>query len=355
MGRVGEGSRMSVSTSEHLRGCWARCAAIAAAVLLPWGSASAQTDFYTGRSIEFIVGYNAGDTYDAYARLAARHINKHIPGAPTIVVRNMQGVGGIRAANYLYAQAPQDGSAIGMFGQNLALDQLLATPAVQYDVRKFAWIGRMVPVLQFVVAWHTSPVKTIEDARTHEIVIAATSKAGATSTIPRLLNRFAHTKFKIVHGYPQLSALMLAMERGETAAASASAQMLLLSRPELLAKPLISVLVQYTKERSKLFPNVPALGEFGDTPDDKKILQIYGTTTDLGRSITAAPRIPLDRLAVLRAAFDQMRQDKAFLDDAKTIGLEIDALPGDKVLKIVEETLDVTPELAKALEQALNE
>ena len=305
-------------------------------------SAQSPEAFYKGKNIDLIVGYAAGDTYDIYARLAARHLSRYIPGAPTVGVRNMQGVGGLKAANYMYSQAPQDGSSIAMVGQGVALDQLVENTAVQFDARQFNWVGRMVPVIQFVV-WHTSPVKTLQDAMKEEVVIAATSPTGATGTVPRLLNRLAGTKFKIIHGYPGISGLMLAMERGETQAASASAQMLLFSKPELLAKPLVSVLVQYSKSRSALFPDVPALGEFGKTEDDKHILALYGATTDLGRAMLAPPKVPTDRMKALRAGFDGMMKDTAFLDEAKKASLEVDPLDGEGVAKIIHETLDVTP------------
>lgn len=321
------------------------------------GDAWAQSPeaFYKGKNIDFIVGYAAGDTYDIYSRLAARHMSKYLPGNPTLIVRNMQGVASLKAANYMYAQAAQDGTSIGMVGQGVGLDQVVGNPAVQFDARKFNWIGRMVPVIQFIVAWHDAPAKTLEDVMKQEVVVGATSPTGATGTVPRLLNRLAGTKFKIIHGYPGVSGLMLAMERGETQAATASAQMLLFSKPELLAKPLVSVLVQYSKERSHLFPNVPALGEFGRSDDEKHILQLYGATTELGRAVLAPPNVPADRVKTLRTGFDAMMKDAAFLEEAKKASLEVDALDGEGVAKIVHETLDVTPDFAKRVATALAE
>ncbi len=331
-------------------------AAVTSFYIAPSGvSAQSPEAFYKGKNIDFIVGYAAGDTYDIYSRLAARHLPRYIPGVSSVVVRNMQGVGSLKAANYMYSQAPQDGSSIGMVGQGLALDQLVGNTAVQFDARQFNWIGRMVPVIQFVVVWHTAPAKTLQDVMQQEVVIAATSPTGATGTVPRLLNRLAGTKFKIIHGYPGVSGLMLAMERGETQAATASAQMLLFSKPELMSKPLVSVLVQYSKSRSALFPDVPALGEFGKTDDDKHILGLYGSTTELGRALLAPPKVPADRMKVLRAGFDGMMQDAAFLEEAKKASLEVAALDGEGVAKIVHETLDVTPDFAKRVATALAE
>jgi tripartite-type tricarboxylate transporter receptor subunit TctC len=324
-----------------------------AAAPLVTGAAAQSIDITPAKPIDLIVGYDAGDTYDIYSRLAGRYLQRYLPGHPAIVVRNMQGVGSLKAANYLYSQAPRDGSTIGMLGQGIALDQLVKNAAVQFDARRFNWIGRMVPVIQFIVASISAPAKSLEDVMTTPLTIAATSATGATGTVPRLLNQLAGTKFKLIYGYPGLSGLMLAMERGETQAATASAQMLLFSRPELLAKPLVKVLVQYSRNRSELFPNVPALGEFGRTTEEKTILQLYGSTTELGRSLAAPPDVPANRLAVLRSAFDAMMKDPEFLAETRKSNLEVGALDGGGVAAIVNETIDVPETTANAVARSL--
>jgi tripartite-type tricarboxylate transporter receptor subunit TctC len=253
----------------------------------------------------------------------------------------------------MYAQAPKDGTAIGMAGQAIAFEQIVKNPAARYDAGKLNWIGRMVPVIQFIVAWHTSPTKTIEDAMKRETVLAATSPTGVTGTAPRLLNRLAGTKFKIIHGYPGVTGTMMAMERGETEAGTATAQTLLFGRPELLATPLVSVLVQYSKERNHLFPNVPAMGEFGRTEEEKEMLQLYGSTAELGRSIMAPPGVPEARLKVLRAAFNAMMKDPKFVAEAKKSKIEIDPLDAAGVTKVVHGTVDVSPEIASAVAKAI--
>src|SRR6185312_10244630 len=145
--------------------------------------------FYHGRQINFVIGYNPGDTYDAYARLAANALPRFIPGHPTIVAQNMPGVGSLKAGDYLWRQGARDGSVIGMLGQGVALQQAFANPAVHFDVRRFTWIGRLSPVMNFTVAWHTVPVHSIDDLRTRGLIIAATSPDAITATIPRLMNR----------------------------------------------------------------------------------------------------------------------------------------------------------------------
>lgn len=317
------------------------------------GVASAQSGFYNGKTVDLIIGFNAGDTYDLYSRLAAAHLGQHLPGKPTIVPRNMPGAGSIKAANYIYTQAAKDGTAIGMTGQATAFDQMVKYPGVMYDVRKFNWIGRLTPVIEFAVTWHTVPVKTLEDAMKREVVLAATSPNGVTATAPRLLNRLAGTKFKIVTGYKGVTGTMLAMEQGESEAGTATSQMLIYGRPELLKTPLVSVLVSYSNERGKLFPKIPAMGEFGRTPDEKKILQLYGSTADLGRSLMASPGVPADRVKMLRDAFTAMMKDPGFLADAKKAKMEIDPLDGAGLAKIANDTVNVSPELSAKVAKAI--
>src|SRR6267154_911001 len=125
-------------------------------------------------TINLYVGYTPGGSYDFYARLFARHVGKHLPGNPTVVVQNMPGAGGLAAANYLYAVAPRDGTALGMLSQTVAIDEALAAPGIRYKSAELNWIGRMTATIEVTMTWHNSKVKTIEDARTQEVVLAST-------------------------------------------------------------------------------------------------------------------------------------------------------------------------------------
>ena len=139
-------------------------------------------DFYRGKTINMYIGSAAGDAYDIYSRVAARHLSQFIPGNPTVVPSNMQGAGSLKAANYIFKQAAQDGTAIGMVSQSIAFEQMVGNSAVSFDARKFNWIGRLAPVTQFIVVSRRTPVKTVEDATRYEIVLAATSQRAVTGT-----------------------------------------------------------------------------------------------------------------------------------------------------------------------------
>jgi len=314
--------------------------------------AESDAGFYRGKTINMYIGYAAGDTYDIYARLAAKHLPRFIPGNPTVVPSNMQGVGSIKAANYIFRQAAQDGTAIGMTGQSIAFEQMVGNVAVSFDVRKFNWIGRLVPVIQFIVAAQSKATR-LEDAMERELVMAATSRQAVTGTVPRLLNRFAGTKFKIVFGYPGVTGSMLALQRGEADAATATAQLVLHRSPELVAKHQIVLLVQYSKSRNHMFPNVPAMGEFGRSEQDRQVLGLYGSTAELGRSILAPPNVPSGRLQILRAAFDAMVKDPEFIGEAERAKMELDPLSGIEVAKLVESTIDVPAETTRQAKEAV--
>jgi tripartite-type tricarboxylate transporter receptor subunit TctC len=304
-------------------------------------------DFYRGKQITFTVGFAAGETYDTYARVAAPYLTRHLPGNPVIVVQNMPGVTSLKAADYLYQAAPRDGTSIGILSQTVALAQATRNAAAHYDAARFSWIGRLVPVLQFLTVWQTAPVQTIADATQHELIVAATSPSGMTGMVPKLLNQLAGTRFKIILGYPGLLDGIAAMEKGEVQAASASLWELYTARADLVRAGKLRVLVQFTDKRAAEFPDVPAIGELGRSADDRRILALYGSTASLGRAIMAPPALPPARLAALRGAFDAMVADPDFIADMKKHEMPLEPLGGAVLQQAVAESLDLSPALAE--------
>jgi tripartite-type tricarboxylate transporter receptor subunit TctC len=315
------------------------------AVVALGGSARSQTAeaFYKGKTITLIIGYSPGGTYDVYARLAASLLPRYIPGNPTIVPRNMPGAGSITAGNHLYAQAPRDGLTIGMISQASALKQVLRDPAVTFDMRQLNWIGRFTPAVEATVVWHTSPVKTLADATRRETVLAATNVGGTPDTMPTLMNRMAGTKFKIIKGYAGTNGGTLAMERGEVEGTHTTVENLLFSKPDWMREKKVSVLVQYAQERHPALPDVPAMTEFGQTPEDKQLLALFGSTAEVGRGLLAPPSVPAERLADLRAAFSAMVADPAFKEEMDRRKAEFGPMSGAELQKRMDETLRLPP------------
>ena len=236
--------------------CKLAVVAVAAVAFTSHARSESAEDFFKGKQMSLIVGYNPGGSYDVYSRLAAQLLPKYLPGNPTIAVKNMPGVASVKAANYLFQQAPKDGLTIGMVGQQLALTQALRDPAVAYEMRKFGWLGRFTPIIEVSLTWHTSPTKTINDAMQRETVMAATSAGATTEIMPSMMNKLAGTRFKIVKGYPGTTGTILAMERGETEGAHATLENLLFGKPQWLQEKTVNVLVQYAQRRHPQFADV---------------------------------------------------------------------------------------------------
>ena len=191
---------------------------LAASLAAAPAGAQPVADFYRGKTVNVLIGVGVGGEYYLQARLVARHIGKHIPGNPNVVPQNMTGAGGIKMANYLFAQAPRDGTYIGMLGNNFAATQAVGGQGVQFDVVRFRWLGTIAPVVETMAVWHTTGVKTIDDLRKKEVVAGASGKGAITFIYPSMMNEFLGTRFKIVTGYPGGNEINLAMERGEVEA-----------------------------------------------------------------------------------------------------------------------------------------
>ena len=323
--------------------CKLAVGALAAIAFTQHARGEGAEDFFKGKQMSLIVGYNPGGSYDVYSRLAAQLLPKYLPGSPIIAVKHMPGVGSVKAANYLFAQAPKDGLTIGMVGQQLALTQALRDPAVSYEMRKFGWLGRFTPIIEVSLTWQTSPTKTINDAMQRETVMAATSAGATTEIMPSMMNKLAGTRFKMVKGYPGTTGTILAMERGETEGAHATLENLLFGKPQWLKEKTVNVLVQYAQRRHPLFADVPSMVEFGKTEEDKQVLSLFGSTAEVGRALMTPPDVPADRLAVLRRAVAAMLADPAFKAEMDKRNLEFGPMSGDELQKLIGQTLDVSP------------
>src|SRR5499426_2712694 len=192
-------------------------AVLATALTLMSTPAAAQgvADFYRGRTVSFVVGFGPGGGYDLYARVISRHIGRHIPGNPTVVVQNMDGAGSVRAANYVYAVAPKDGTVIAAVNQNMPMYQLLGGTGAQFEADKLVWLGSMANSNGVIYTWHTSGVRTIEDAKTQLVPLGAVGVASDSYIFPTVVNALAGTKFKPIPGYAGTVQINIAIERGE--------------------------------------------------------------------------------------------------------------------------------------------
>jgi tripartite-type tricarboxylate transporter receptor subunit TctC len=307
-----------------------------AAALVPQ-RAAAQADFYKGKSIDLIISTGVGGGLDSNARLVARHLAKHIPGEPTIVPKNMPGAGHIRAANYVFSQAPKDGTVIGTFIPIFVMSQLLGrSKSIQFDPAKFNWLASTSSNNSTVYTWHTSGVKTLEEATKKEVLMGGTGVGSYTVIYPLVMNSVLGTKFKVVTGYKSTAEIGLAMERGEIQGrAGNNFNSLKAENGEWLKDGKINLIVQVGLERDPEFPNVPLMLEFAKTDSDRQLLKFFSTDVVIGRPFVTSPGVPAERVALLRKAFDDMLKDPEFLADAEKSKLDVGPVGGAKLQQIV--------------------
>jgi tripartite-type tricarboxylate transporter receptor subunit TctC len=297
---------------------------------------------YKGKTVIIYIGFAPGGSYDYFGRLVARHIGKHLPGNPTVVAQSMPGAGSFTAANYLYARAPRDGTALGIVSQTVAIEEALGTSGVQYKVSQFNWIGRATSVNEVSLTFHSSGTKTIRDAIAHETTMASTGAGSPSETYLKLLNAVAATKFKLVGPYSASNDAMLAMERGEVDGAFTSYNTLKVSRQDWLRDKKINILVQYG-ERSADLPDVPYAVDLAKTEADRQLMAFYVSSEQIGRAFLAPPEMPAESIAVLRKAYDETMRDPQLLAEIDQSHSEFSPLSGDKLQRLVAATADVPP------------
>ena len=304
-----------------------------------------------GRTINLYIGFGPGGTYDLYARLLARHMGRHIPGNPTIVAQTMGGAGSIVLANHLFNIAPKDGTAFGIVAGGVAVEEALKTPGIAFRSAEFNWIGRASNVTELLIGWHGAKAKTIQDVMRFETPVAGTGPASPSEGVPRLLNATIGTRFKIVSGYTSSQLGLLAIEKGETDVAQTSWSTLSATKQDWLTAKKVNILVQCTYER--VLPDVPTVLELAKTPEDRELLAFYTSISEVGRSFVAPPGMAAERVAMLRAAFAATMQDAEFRAEIDKAKAELNWLPGDKLQKVIADTVGVRPEIAARMKEIL--
>ncbi|MEA2975890.1 MAG: hypothetical protein QOF19_1410 [Alphaproteobacteria bacterium] len=311
----------------------------AAACSLSPALGEAVEDFYRGKTLKVVVGYAAGGGFDAYARLLAEYLPRHLRGTPAAITQYMPGAASVKAANYIWSVAPQDGTVIGIPNHALPMNAfILGEVGDGIDVAKFNWIGRLDAIDAVNVAWHTTGIKSIEDAKKRQVVLGGTSSTGTSVMMPTALNRMIGTKFKIVMGYQGTTEQYLAMERGELdGVANAIWSQLKRSHREWLREKKVIPLYQDGYERSSDLPDVPTLVELAGNDEDRKVLRLLANTSAVGRSFYVGPQVPADRVTALRQAFTDMTQDAEFKAAADQLQIVLNPMAGTKLQAMIVE------------------
>lgn len=328
---------------------------LACAALLGAGvQASAQSpeQFYKGKTIEFLIGYAPGGSNDAYSRLVSNHIGKHIPGNPTVVPRNMPGAGSFLAVNRIYSVAPKDGTVIGLGAPTMAIDEKLGNQGIRFKTSELNWIGRVDSLINIIMMWKTSPVKTIADAQKTESTLSSTGAGSTSSVYPAVMNNVLGTKFKLIMGYKGSNEAMLALERGEVEGHSTAWSAVKVAQPDWIRDKNINILVQFALKRHPELPDVPTAIEFGRDDEERQMLSAIMKASEIGTSFFTTPGLPADRLDALRRAFDATMKDPAFLAEAEKLRLTVGPMTGEQVQKLVAEVTDLSPPLTEKVRAA---
>lgn len=325
--------------------------ALAGVTSLPAHSQTAG-EFFRGKTMTMVISTGVAGSYDNSGRLVARHLPKQIPGAPTIVPRNMGGAGHVRAANYMATQAPADGTTLATIGNTIALHQVIDGKGVQYDAAKFNWIGTLQPITINLYVWANRGIATLEDAKKREVILGATGAGGGNEIYPALLNNVLGTKFRVIAGYGTGSDIDIALERGEVdGRAGNSFASMVAATPDLIAK--VAFLVQFGLAPEPGYENVPNLIDLARDDTERAIFRLFSSPSALGWPVIAPANVPADRVAFLRRAFEAMTKQPEFLADAQKLRFTIAPPTGEALQAVVEETVGTSPTIVAAAKKAI--
>jgi tripartite-type tricarboxylate transporter receptor subunit TctC len=340
-----------------------RRAALAALLLASLGGfamaparADGIADFYKGKTVSLVVGSSTGGGYDTMTRAVGRFIGRHIPGNPTVVVRNMPGAGGITAMNYIFNAAERDGTVLALVQNNTPLEPLFGTKQARYDATRLNWLGTPSFEVAMVLLWHTVPVNSLAELKARETQMGASGANSTPAFYARLLNATLGTRMKLVNGYPGQNEALLAMERGELDGYPSVFQSALTStRPTWLADKLAKAIVQYGPERLTELGNVPFAPDLLGNEDDKLLMQVGVAPLALGRPLVMPPEVPPERVAAIRSALAETFADPEFLAEGERMGLAVNApRTGAQLQDVIARAYQSPPRIIERLQKLNN-
>jgi tripartite-type tricarboxylate transporter receptor subunit TctC len=335
-----------------------RIPAILLLLALFWGSAAAEpvADFYKGKTVTMLVGGSAGGGYDSWARAIARFLGRHVPGTPSVVVRDMPGAGGTTALNHLYFAAEKDGSVIALVPNNTPLEPLFGTEEARYDSTRLDWLGTPSIEMAVLLVWHDVPVDSVADLKARITTMGSSGALSQQAFYTRLLNDTLGTKLKLINGYQGLNDIFLAMERGEVEGfPNVFMSSLAATRPHWLPQRLAKPILQYGPERLKELPEVPFAPDLLVDADDILLMQAALAPMALGRPLVMPPGVPAERLAAMRRALADCFADAEFVAAAEKSGLAVNApLSGERLQEVIARAYATPPRIVARLRRINN-
>ena len=308
---------------------------IAALVSAGATPAAAQADALAGKSVQMIIGFGPGGGYDLWGRTLGRHIGKHLPGHPNVVPQNMPGAGSYTAASYIFNIAPKDGSVLGIIARDAALGPLTGASGARFDPTRLSWIGTPTKETNVCIAFHTAPVKSVQDLYEKQLILGDTGPGTGTRSYPKVLNDVLGMKFKLVGGFPSSAEVFLAMERGEVDGICESLDSIKNRRPDWIPTRKIAILFQGGAEPNPELQGVPFVLDLARTDEQKKTIEFLYAGQGIGRPFVAPPDLPAERLKMLRDAFNATMKDADFIAETKKSKLELEPEDGEHLAALI--------------------
>ena len=311
-------------------------------------------DFYRDKVINISVGFGPGGGYDLHARLLARHFGIHMPGNPSIVVKNSPGGAGLTLINTMNNVAARDGTELATFDRSLPIEPLIGDSHAKFDPIAMTWIGSTSREVSTCVAWEGAKVQKIEDLYNSELIISGTGPAADVVVYPRLMNALLGTKFKIVTGYKDSTEALLAMERGETQGFCAWGWTTMMAiRPEWVRAGKVHPIVQFGQKKDPRHLDVPLVLDLARSPADSVAFEVIIAPQLFARPFAGPPGMPPERTAALRKAFVETMNDIDYQADAKKAGIDFDLVRGEEIDEILKRVYSSPPELIARIRAAL--
>lgn len=321
--------------------------AIFAMALLAGTCAQAQ-EFYAGKTITMIVGYAAGSGYDVNARFIARHMPKHLPGNPQIIVQNMPGGGALGATNHVANIAQKDGTVMALVARGMGLEPLFGGTGVKYDPLKLHWIGSSSREVSVLAVRADAGVATIEEAMNKEIIVAGPSPGADGVTYPNMLNNLLGTKFKIVTGYRSGKEMAMAVMRGEVQGrGSWSWASFKTEAMDNLKKGELRILLQLAPRKSPELPDVPLVMDYAKNEEQKLILELLLAGQSMAWPVFAPGEVPADRIGLLRKAYLDVFTSEAAREEAARLGIDVDPVPGMEIQTMLQRLYASPPDIVQ--------
>jgi tripartite-type tricarboxylate transporter receptor subunit TctC len=330
---------------------WAYRWIAAAAVVIGFScGARAQSaqEFYKGRQLQLVVGYEVGNDYDIGARLLARYLSRQLPGQPTIVVQNMPQAAALVSANFIYSRAPRDGSVLGSISRNLPSQAVMKLPNIEADARRYNWLGGTSFPGRICVATADAPVKNIDDLFSKELLIGSVGVGSSTSIVPTVINKVIGTKFHLVEGYRGAGDVILAMQRGEVQGGCMSYGQFR-SHEQLIREGKLKIILRAEESEMAEAPGVPSIYDYAKTEEQRQLMRFMFSSTEFGRPYIFPPDVPKDRVQFMREAIARAVKDPDLVADAAKAKLDMTYRPPERLEKLVGQLYDTPPALIEKL------